>query len=282
MNIKNIIQDLIRERIISDPTECKELTGGTVSKLYLLNLEDKKYVVKLNDPEIVKSEAVYLETYKETGLLPKLVFVEPNYEYMVYTFIAGETNYPQNNKREILKVLVEGLLNHYQSTTNDRGWGFADEPVESWQEFLLDNIKEANKRIGSHLDNEDYNLVLHLVQKHHTVNRPFLLHGDCGVHNFIFKEGQLNGVIDPTPVIGHPLYDLIYAFCSSPDDLSKETIDSVFDILRIKEGISHLELYEEVVIGLYIRLGACIKHHPEQLGDYLKGWQYWKDVCRTF
>nr|WP_239587430.1 phosphotransferase [Bacillus pakistanensis] len=43
---------------------------------------------------------------------------------------------------------------------------------------------------------------------------PFLLHGDCGVHNFVFKGGSLSGVIDPTPVLGEPLYDLLYAFCS--------------------------------------------------------------------
>ena len=36
---------------------------------------------------------------------------------------------------------------------------------------------------------------------------------------------MLHGVIDPLPVLGDPIYDLIYAFCSTPEDVTKETID---------------------------------------------------------
>lgn len=28
----------------------------------------------------------------------------------------------------------------------------------------------------------------------------YLLHGDFGFHNVLFKEGRLTGIIDPTPV----------------------------------------------------------------------------------
>jgi len=68
---------------------------------------------------------------------------------------------------------------------------------------------------------------------------PFLLHGDCGVHNFIFNDNQLSGVIDPSPITGDPLYDFIYAFCSSPDELSKETIDLVVSYLKVVEKNNH-------------------------------------------
>ncbi len=104
------------------------------------------------------------------------------------------------------------------------------------------------------------------------------MHGDCGVHNFIFNDGELFGVIDPIPVIGDPIYDLIYAFCSSPDDLTKETIDSAVSQLMIKKEKNIPFLYEEVIIGLYLRLGTCIKHHPHDFEEYLKAWYYWKDL----
>ena len=87
-------------------------------------------------------------------------------------------------------------------------------------------------------------------------------------------------MIDPTPVFGEPLYDLIYAFCSSPDDLTKETINSAASHLIIKGNKSEQLLYEEVLIGLYLRLATCIRHHPNDLEDYLKAWNYWKNIIK--
>lgn len=184
-----------------------------------------KYVVKLNEPQIIESEANFLHSYKESNLLPRLLFVEKSHKYIVYSFIEGSTNYGRKNKKELLKILVQNLLNHYKPDP-DIGWGWADEPTDSWQCFLMNNIIEANKMIGSRLDSDDHTFVLNLFEKMNSDRKPYLLHGDCGVHNFIFNDGQLSGVIDPTPVIGDPIYDFIYAFCSSPDDLTKETIDT--------------------------------------------------------
>lgn len=112
----------------------------------------------------------------------------------------------------------------------------------------------------------------------------FLLHGDCGVHNFIFDGGRLKGVIDPTPVIGDPLYDVIYAFCSSPDELTIETFYSILDQIRFEREASVTRIYEKVLIGLYLRIGTAIKHHPSDLDSYLVSWQYWRNIvlqCRN-
>lgn len=279
MNIQEIIKELVHDKIIhSEPTKYEQLNGGTVSELYLLNIDGLKYVVKLNEPHIVESESNFLNYYNESNLLPKLLFVEQSYKYIVYSFINGSTNYVRKNKKEMLKTLVQRLLNNYKTTRDDIGWGWADQPADSWQSFLMNEIIEANKIIDSQLDNDDYHFVFNLVKKNSTDRKRFLLHGDCGIHNFIFNDGQLSGVIDPTPVIGDPLYDLIYAFCSSPDDLIKETIDSAARHLMIEREKNNLALYEQVIIGLYLRVGACIKHHPNDLEEYIKAWYYWKDV----
>lgn len=79
-------------------------------------------------------------------------------------------------------------------------------------------------------------------------------------------------MIDPAPVIGPPLYDFIYAFFSSPDDLTKETFGEAARYLMTEEKL----LYEEVMIGLYIRLGTCMKHYPGDFEDYVKAWYDWK------
>ena len=277
-NIEEIIEELLLNNIIDhEPTEYKQLSGGTVSELYLLYIDEKRYVVKINEPQVVESEANFLIHYKELTLLPNLIFVEESYHYMVYSFINGSTDYIRGNKKDMLTALVQGLLNHYKTAPNI-GWGWADQPTDSWESFLMNNIMEANKIIDSRLDKEDYDFILNLVPNIRTEQEPLLLHGDFGVHNFIFNDGKLCGVIDPTPVIGDPMYDLIYAFCSSPDDMTKETIDSAVNQFENNKGKNTSHLYEKVMIGLYLRLGTCIKHHPNDFEEYLNAWYYWKDI----
>ncbi|TCN20521.1 aminoglycoside phosphotransferase family protein [Mesobacillus foraminis] len=281
MDIKKVILELLQNKIIhTKPTQYEPLIGGTVSQLYLLNSDGIKYVVKINTPEVIQSEAAFLHYYKETTLLPKLLFMEPSYKYIVYSFINGSTDYGRKNKKEILKALVQGLLNHYKPIPDVVGWGWADQPADSWENFLINEILEAKKWIDSRLGRDDHDFVITLVKKIRLEIKPYLIHGDCGVHNFIFHEQQLCGVIDPAPVIGEPLYDLIYAFCSSPDDLTKETFDYAVSHLMIEGEKEKSFLYEKVVIGLYLRLGTCIKHHSSDFGEYLKAWDYWVNVIK--
>jgi fructosamine-3-kinase len=286
MNIKEIINELLHNNVIqSKTTQYEKLNGGSVSELYLLhNSDGTKYVVKLNEPQVLKSEENFLNCYKNLKILPNLLFVEKSYNYIVYSFISGSTDIAGINKQEMLKTLVDEVINNYKTVSKDIGFGYADELTDSWQGFLWNEIIEVNKILKSHLASDEYNFVLKVFEslKNKDIEREsFLLHGDCGVHNFIFNDGQLKGVIDPTPVIGYPLYDLIYAYCSSPDDLTKETIDSAVSLLIIEGERNNSILYEEVIIGLYLRLGACIKHHPNDFGEYLKAWFYWKKVINN-
>jgi aminoglycoside phosphotransferase len=282
MDFQNVIIELTNKEIIQpNLIEFEPLKGGTSSRLYLLrNSNNERFVVKLNEPQILESEAYFLDFYKGINLLPNLVYVEQSYKYIVYSFVSGSANYVRKNKKEILTSLVQSLINNYKPVPNSKGWGWADDVKDSWQDFLLSQVLEAKKTLDSNLEKEDFNFVLELVKSpnRNTFNgEAFLLHGDCGVHNFIYKEEQLVGVIDPIPVFGDPLYDLIYAFCSSPDDLTEETINLATSYL-VKGNKSEQLLYEEVLIGLYLRLARCIKHHPNDLDEYLKAWNHWKRI----
>ncbi|PTL38690.1 phosphotransferase [Alkalicoccus saliphilus] len=286
MNIKEIIKELIHHNIIQSRTiEYEKLNGGTVSELYLLhNYDGTKFVVKLNEKQILKSEMYFLDFYKKLNLLPNLLFVEQSYNYIVYSFISGKTNFRVKNKQEMLTTLVDEAINNYKTVPNVIGFGYTDELTDSWEAFLLNEIIEVNKLLKPHLPGDEYNFVLNVLENlknQDTEREKYLLHGDCGVHNFIYNDGELRGVIDPTPVIGYPLYDLIYAFCSSPNDLTIETIDSAVSHLVIKGEKNTSTLYDEVIIGLYLRLGACIKHHPYDFEKYLNAWYFWKKLSKT-
>ncbi|MDX8365293.1 phosphotransferase [Cytobacillus sp. IB215665] len=277
MDVSKIINQLIENDIISSKLEYKPLTGGTVSELYLLkNVDNSHYVIKINEPNIVKSEAEYLNYYKNIDLIPNLIFVEPSYKYIVYSFIPGTTDYTPMSKKDLLIVLVLELINNYKTVTSKENWGWADDPSKSWRSFLRNEITRANTHIAAYLGRVEYDFVLKLIPELSTTTQPYLLHGDCGMHNFIFDLTELKGVIDPAPVLGRSYYDLIYAFCSSPTELTTETIDSA--MLHLTTDDRDCFSYKDVLIVLYLRIAACIKHHPNDFEEYKKAWYYWKEI----
>lgn len=284
MDIKTVIDEITNIGISKTIVETKQLSGGTTSKLYLLrDSENNKYVVKFNEPHVLKAESIYLAFYKDVDFLPDLLYTEPDDRYIVYSFVAGAVDYFRKNKKEMLQTLVEELINKYRYVEEPAGWGWADELTDSWQSFLLSRANESAKILKTHLEKEDHDYILDLIKstdRNREFTQPFLLHGDCGVHNFIFTEEKLTGVIDPTPVYGEPLYDLIYAFCSSPDDLTKETISSAASLLKAYENKNDRFLHEEVLIGMFFRMATCILHHPEDLKEYLIAWDYWKNLVK--
>ncbi|PFR61175.1 aminoglycoside phosphotransferase [Bacillus cereus] len=276
MDISIITAQLVKEKVISHyPNSVKALNGGTTSTIYLL---DEQYVIKLNESEVIREEAYFLQFYKKDELFPKLLYKKPLNRYIVYSFLEGTTSCKLGHKRSVLSKLVKEVINKYEVATEVDGWGWKESLVQSWNEFLTTNVMEALENVRRYISEEEYRTVFKLANSPSRgtgINQPFLLHGDLGFHNFIFQGNKLHGVIDPLPVLGDPIYDLIYAFCSTPEDLTKETID-----YAMKQCVFYKkdrDLYEEIVIGLYLRIDTCLRHHPKDLEDYLAAWRYWMD-----
>lgn len=278
MNIQCAINILLKNNIISGPpVSYRPLTGGTASEVYLLETEDEKYIIKGNETEVIRSEAEFLHFYPDIHMLPSLLYVDESNHYLVYSFINGTELY-QAGKKEMLQVLVEQLLNHYRPSEQE-GWGWYDTPEDSWKAFQSKEVGFAASVIGSHLSEEAHHFVKSLSENNDFQGNHYLIHGDCGVHNFIFDNNTLRGVIDPTPVIGDPVYDLIYAFCASPDDLTRTVILSGYEKLETTV-IGDKQLYEQVLIALYIRLETCLIHHPDDFLEYLSAWEYWLNIVK--
>ncbi len=63
MDISIITAQLVKEKVISHyPNSVKVLNGGTTSTIYLL---DEQYVVKLNESDVIREEAYFLQFYKK-------------------------------------------------------------------------------------------------------------------------------------------------------------------------------------------------------------------------
>lgn len=280
MDLQQIVSELIQKEMIKAmPAHIVQPSGGTVSKVYILN---NKYVIKANRPREIKAESEFLQMYQAVSLLPNLLYVSPSYEYMVYSHIEGAVSDHSLQKRKVLKTLVVDVINHYTPDYKQQGWGWVDEPTNTWQAFLTNEVTEASHIIGSRLTVKEHEAVKKLVWEVCCGMSPYFIHGDLGFHNLIFKETHLNGVIDPAPIIGDPLYDLIYAFCSTPEALTRETFDEAASFLQVGNNKEPHQLYGNVLIGLYLRLATCLKHHPNDIEMYVKAWTEWLSILDAY
>ncbi|OZB92467.1 hypothetical protein CJP46_25915 [Paenibacillus sp. XY044] len=253
-----------------------KMSGTTGGQVYTLaENEEPQYVLKFdNQIRNIFVKKIY-QTYSQSILLPKLLYCNDSNEFIVYTFIPGKTHNNRGLKKNWLARLVEHLLNHYKISQNLNIWGSVDRPYDSWREFIERKLNNARRNIGDILPIEDYNRVQSLIERISKVDYKYLIHGDAGVHNFVFCDYELVGVIDPWPIVGPMTYDFTYAFCSSPDDLTMETLFDAYDLLKDNK-MEKSRLIDEVVFQLYCRIGVCAKFHPHDLQDYLKAWEYWK------
>lgn len=281
-DVNDIIKDLYEKGVIDYTDKVINRMNGTTDGLVytLTENNEPKYVLKLDRSQQIIFVEQLLLAYRHTTLLPNLLYTDPAKAFIVYSYITGTTHYNRGSKINWLTLLVKELFNHYKNYQQTNKWGRLESPRQSWREFNDRSVEDARKNVGSLLPFEDYYKVKLLVEntsKGEGTEEKFLLHGDTGVHNFVFHEFALNGVIDPSPMVGPVLYDFTYAFCSSPDDLNLETLIAAFTLLN-HEPMERSRLIEEVVIQLYCRIGICSIHHPHDLTDYLKAWDYWKGL----
>lgn len=241
MRLKPGVNDIIkylRETGIIDYTAevTNKMNGTTDGLVYTLTVNDEsKYVLKQDSQQNISLVEQLHQAYKHSTLLPKLLYTDPAKTFIVYSYINGITHYNRGSKINWLTLLVNGLINHYENYQQTDKWGFwLEDPCQTWRDFIDQGVEYARINVGSLLPTEDYYKVKSFVGNisKGEGHERFLLHGDCGIHNFVFDQKTLTGVIDPSPIVGPLLYDFIYAFCSSPDDLNLETLIPAFTLLN--------------------------------------------------
>ncbi|WP_426860780.1 phosphotransferase [Cytobacillus gottheilii] len=279
-HINGIVDLLINEGLITKQSlELKRLNSGTTKgALYTLLIEKvPTYVVKIDDSKNISSTNTFLTNYKDVKLLPSIHYIDDKQEFIVYSYISGETHYNRGPKLDWMTVLIKELFIKYDKVEKDLPWGrIQGIPRKSWSEFNQASFESAQENIGNILPMSDHNKVKMLLNKLTTSYKQeekYYLHGDTGVHNFIFFSNRLKGVIDPSPLIGPKVYDFTYAFCSSPDSLNLDTLFSLFPLWNSSKDFTEERILDEVLFQLYTRIGVCIKVHPHDLNEYLEAWK---------
>lgn len=279
------IRDILDKNslIMSNELEFKALKSGTTSGvLYTLYVENTPaYVIKIDHPSIINSTKDFLLAYQDVQLLPNVLYVDDQREFLVYSYISGETHVNRGPKLKWLTRLIKELFNEYKRVDQDIPWGRVNgQKRKSWSDFNQISLEVAKENIGDLLSSEDHKRVASLVSalsEYHIREEKYYLHGDTGVHNFVYSANELTGVIDPSPLIGPRIYDFTYAFCSSPDSLNLSTLMTSFSFWNGNTCLSKERLLGEVLFQLYTRIGVCIKVHPHDLHEYIDAWREWRE-----
>lgn len=280
------IIDLQNKGLIGSQAEIKQLTSGTTDgQVYVVKSEKSSSILKYDHSADIDVVEQFFKTYGDIGLLPDVYYVDPEKRFFLYEYFKGTTHVNRGTKADWMKLLVEGLFNQYKKYDSQAPWGrLGGTPRQNWIEFNRISLDYAYDNVGDLLPHKDYVRMKQIVERLAENGRQtdkYLLHGDTGIHNFVFHQDQLVGVIDPDPMVGPVIYDFTYAFCSSPDDLDMETLLGSFALLKNVE-MDKARLVDEVVFQLYTRIGICKKVHPHDLAEYLKAWEYWKQKLKEY
>jgi len=235
-------------------------TGGS-SKVILLN---DKYLIKQNTKLVLQAEIEFLKI-NNSDMFQKIIYVDPKYDFVVYSFIPGDTMKHVDNIDDTIKKIVS-ITESYPNCSLD-GFGYLNEETSSWSRFLKDEVTYSSLNLKEHIPNKKVVTGCISVLENYPFEKK-LIHGDFGTHNFIQDNGVFVGVIDPMPVIGDYLYDLLFAIVSNVNILSSLSLEDIYAL--VDEPAEKVKAMLTVV--LYCRISRCLKYHPQDIETYMQVW----------
>jgi len=280
-NVLDILETLSKKQVINIQNPDVTCFNGTTDE-YAYTVSQfglPKYIIKMGATSQIINLERFFKRYPRVQLFPHYLYSNSEKGYIVYSYIKGTTHFNRGSKLNWMNTLVNELFNKYEKCDSTSDWGRIGLPRNTWKEFNHISVDQAFKNMEDLLPKEDYLTVKSFINKAREDEEyeKYLLHGDAGVHNFVFDQKNIRGVIDPAPMVGPIIYDFTYAFCSSLDDLNLETLlDSYSKLHHV--NLDKQRLIEEVFIQLYTRIGVCVKVHPHDLEDYLRAWDYWRNL----
>ena len=252
---KKIIDEVLKK--VNEPyLKHIYFTDGADSRVILLN---NKYLIKQNNLTSIKAEIEFFESTFST-FLQKIVYYPQDFEFVVYNFIPGKPMKNITTSKEIISKILE--ITTTFSYTSKPGFGYLGEEVDTWENFLT---HEAFHR--PNIDDIEKDSIQNAIKI--LENFPFdkkLIHGDFGTHNFIEDNGKFVGIIDPQPILGDPLYDILFAICSNVGLLNTYSLDELYLLINEpKEKIKAM-----LIVVLYARISRALKYHPNDIPSYLE------------
>ena len=144
------------------------------------------------------------------------------------------------------------------------GFGYISHPVSSWDDFLKEEVKNASNSFS------EVNYLLPQIEEAiiELTKYPFdkkLLHGDFGTHNFIASDDKFVAAIDPIPVVGDKLYDILFALVSNIDLIPYLSMD----FLTSYTGEPKEKITAMLKVVLYCRICKCATYNKDWIEPYI-------------
>lgn len=272
MDIKGIIRVLISNNIVKNICNYDQLAGEHKNKIWLIEKEDnKKIIVKISDEISIDNEVKFLDFYKEIEVFPNVIYHNSKKRLLCYEYIQGDIKL-NIDSMELLRDII--LITKAYKICDSDGYGYLKK-LGDYRQFFMNSIFQSSKRIKTLIDYQDYMMVKHKIELITSEERhidKYLLHGDFGINNCVFRNKKLVGVVNSASIVGEPIYDVIYALCSNIRFLSSIGVDNIY--LALSDlGYSKDVINAYLIVVLYIRIGTCIKYDSYDLQDYLKFWE---------
>lgn len=259
--VKKIIEEFLNlrhEKLIS----IQEMKNGTDSKVFLVN---EKYIFKFHNKNVIEAEFEFFNSYK-SELNELIVFVDKNFNYIVYEFIKNkDKSFNAGDLILQVKKYVDGYIDFA-----GKGFGFLFEEKKSWKEFLEDEFNDKKAYALKVIKESDCQRVVNAIDvicKYEFKKK--LMHGDLGLHNMLFLNSELVGIIDPQPLIGDALYDFIFCVLSDENIAEPKIISNIYNYIpsEPKEKIDAMVLF--VLFG---RIARCVKYNLSEKNHFIDLW----------
>lgn len=260
-------------------TSSRRLSGGSGDNIFLLKTsKNRKYVYKSGAVNSISPQAFFYKEYSELPYLPRLIYSKP--DELIIDYLDLKKLRENYSKIEILEILTESFLSKYKIISQTERFGFLSGflTAKSFADFIIKQSQEAYKYISDIFQVDELNSLVDLIKirySHDYFSTKYLIHGDFGFHNIFYTFDKPLGIIDPDPIIGHPLYDLLFAFCSTPEQINPKNYDTCLSRFLKIFPINLDRKSDFLKISLFKRISSCRKHHPEDLQSYL---QIWRDI----
>ncbi len=222
-NLKSHIEYLLGVNIES----VQSVSGGDISKAYLLKTESERFFCKVNHGSqahtMFLAEKIGLEAIAQTKTIavPKVLLCEPLDKggLLLLEYIEPKTASP----KEMTRFGHELAALHQQSDEGSFGWktdNFIGSLSQSnnnhtdWSEFyvaerLLPQLKLSSD--GNRLQNHEIpseSSLLKTCRKLFPQAKPSLLHGDLWSGNYLISQEGIPYLIDPATYFGHHEVDM--------------------------------------------------------------------------
>lgn len=243
----NIIENKLKIKV----KKTEKINKGTLSKVFLLN---EKYILKIANLIFIKRELIYFKN-NNSDYNEKLIYRDYKNRFIVYEYIKG--NEIKEMTKESVNSNLEIIINmakNYKKTYR-RKFGYIYEEDDSWYDFLKSEVEFNHDYLPKEFKKTQEVKVYEALKniKNARIDARYI-HGDLGVHNIIFDNQKIKGIIDPTTVVGDYRYDIIYFIFSS------SKIEKYIDYQNLVSLLGK-DVMNYIIILLYSRISKLYKYN---------------------